>query len=408
MVHQKNGDTEFDFLTQGIESYVDDGWVKARGTTLGADNGIGAASIMAVLASDSIEHGPIEGLFTIDEETGMTGAFKLQPGILQGKILLNTDTEDEGELTIGCAGGVDSSATMSYDAEPVSDGEAIEIAVRGLRGGHSGCEIHIGRGNANKLMNRILWTIQQAEGIDLRIALMNGGNLRNAIPRESTATVVIGAGQGGQFENSLKPVVAAITDELKRTEPDLLVTASPAEMPLSLLPIDVQQNILAAIYAAPCGVIRNSDEMPGLVETSTSLSRVNVADGKASVDFLTRSSVESAKDDVSNRIDAAFALAGFETHHSGGYPGWAPNADSEILELMKTVYADLFDTPATVNAVHAGLECGIIGSHYPGLDMISFGPTIRNPHSPDEKCEIATVEKYWRFLHEVLKRVPAA
>ncbi len=404
MVHQKNSDVDFDFATQGIESYLDDdGWLKAKGTTLGADNGVGVASIMAVLSSDDVKHGPFEGLFTIDEETGMTGAFKLEPGILTGSILLNTDTEDEGELCIGCAGGIDTNIELKYDEANSSGGSAFKLSVTGLKGGHSGCEIHLGRGNANKVMNRILWS---ATDYGLRISSIDGGSLRNAIPRESFATIVVDEAKADQFSENVQKLVAIIQAELVRTEPDLSVKLEPTDLPAKVMDETSQQNLLNAIYAAPCGVIRMSDEMPGLVETSTSLARVHVESGKAMVQFLTRSSVETGKADLANMIKSTFDLAGAEVEHTGSYPGWQPNADSKILESMKSLYEKLFGNPPSVNAVHAGLECGIIGSHYPGLDMISFGPTIKNPHSPDEKCHVASVEKYWKYLLATLENIP--
>ena len=406
MVHQKNSDTDFDFETQGIESYIDDdGWLKAKGTTLGADNGMGVASIMAVLSSTDIKHGPVEALFTIDEETGMTGAFKLKPGILTGTILLNTDTEDEGELCIGCAGGVDTNVELNYsqvDFEGAAS--AFKVSVKGLRGGHSGCEIHLGRGNANKIMNRLLWGTDQDFG--LRIHSIDGGSLRNAIPRESFATVVVATDSTDDFKKHVASSVGIIQTELVRTEPDLMVSLEPADLPGKVMDLESQQRLIDAVYAAPCGVIRMSNEMADLVETSTSLARVKVDSGSAVVQFLTRSSVETAKDDLANMIEATFKLAGATVEHSGDYPGWKPNADSKILSEMKQIYLDLFGIEPKVNAVHAGLECGIIGSVYPGLDMISVGPTIKNPHSPDEKCEIASVEKYWKYLLATLENVP--
>lgn len=406
MVHQKNADTEFDFESQGIESQIgDDGWLRANGTTLGADNGIGVASIMALLASDDVEHGPVEGLFTIDEETGMTGAFKLQPGVLTGTILLNTDTEDEGELCIGCAGGVDTNISLAYSPTKVDAGVALDVSITGLRGGHSGCEIHLGRGNANKIMNRLLWNTGQQFG--LAISSINGGSLRNAIPRESFATVVVAADKADGFKLHVAELMSTIQAELIRTEPDLKATIQATQTPAQVMDPETQIKLTQAIYAAPCGVIRMSDEMPDLVETSTSLARVKVESGTAEIQFLTRSSVETARDDLSNMIESTFQLAGAKVQHGNGYPGWKPNADSKILELMKGVYHDLFGIPPKVNAVHAGLECGIIGSVYPGLDMISFGPTIKNPHSPDEKCDIASVEKYWTYLLASLKQIPA-
>ena len=405
MVHQKNSDTEFDFESQGIESEIgDDGWLRAKGTTLGADNGIGVASIMALLAADDVAHGPIEGLFTIDEETGMTGAFKLQPGVLTGSILLNTDTEDEGELCIGCAGGVDTNIELAYTPTKFDSGLALKISVTGLRGGHSGCEIHLGRGNANKIMNRLLWNTDQQFG--LRIGSIDGGSLRNAIPRESFATVVVDSDKADPFKLHIANLVSIIQTELIRTEPDLKVTIQATDAPVEVMDNDSQLKLIQSIYAAPCGVIRMSDEMPDLVETSTSLARVKVDSGKAEVQFLTRSSVETARDDLSNMIESTFRLAGASVEHSGGYPGWKPDADSAILGQMVTIYRDLFGVEPKVNAVHAGLECGIIGSVYPGLDMISFGPTIKNPHSPDEKCNIASVGKYWKYLVATLEQIP--
>lgn len=404
MVHQKNSDTEFDFETQGIESVIgDDGWLKANGTTLGADNGMGVASVMAVLAATDLEHGPVEGLFTIDEETGMTGAFNLQPGILQGSILLNTDTEDEGELCIGCAGGVDTNVTMAYPEIETGNGTAFRISVTGLKGGHSGCEIHLGRGNANKIMNRLLWV---DESLGMRISEIDGGSLRNAIPRESFATVVVDESQAENFKQQIADEFKTIQLELIRTEPDLTVKIEPVDLPAKVMEAGAQTKLQQAIYAAPCGVVRMSNEMEGLVETSNSLARVAVQSGTVIVQFLSRSSVETARTDLTRAIESTFLLAGAEVEHTGGYPGWKPNSDSEILRLMKGLYSDLFSKEPVVNAVHAGLECGIIGSVYPGLDMISFGPTIKNPHSPDEKCEIASVAKYWEFLVATLKAIP--
>ncbi len=406
MVHQKNASTDFDFATQGIESYIDDeGWLQANGTTLGADNGVGVASIMAILSSDDVPHGPFEALFTIDEETGMTGANELEPGNLQGTILLNTDTEDEGELCIGCAGGIDTNVQFTYDENDAKPGSAFKLSLTGLRGGHSGCEIHLGRGNANKIMNRLLWTSQV---FGLQIATIDGGSLRNAIPRESFATIIIDEDQTESFKQHLRELFAVIAAELVRTEPNLAINLEAIEIPAKVMNPEFQLAFLNAIYAAPCGVMRMSDEMPGLVETSTSMARIHAQSGTATVQFLTRSSVETAKQDLANMIKATFELAGASVEQSGSYPGWNPNADSKILDLMKGLYQELFGEPASVNAVHAGLECGIIGSHYPELDMISFGPTIKNPHSPDEKCDIASVEKYWRFLLATLNRIPVA
>jgi dipeptidase D len=406
MVHQKNADTDFDFDSQGIESWIDGEWVKAKGTTLGADNGMGAASILAVLSSTDIKHGPIEALFTIDEETGMTGAFELKSGLLEGKILLNTDTEDEGELTIGCAGGIDSSVQMPSRTQTATAGNWIKLSVTGLKGGHSGCEIHLGRGNANKIMNRILWTCQKDEKAEFQIASINGGSLRNAIPRESFAVLNVVGDSIQAFEEVVNEIAATIQNELAKTEPSLKVTIQSHDESDTVLDSKLQHQLLAAIYASPCGVIRMSDQVEGLVETSTNLSLVNIDSQKVSIEFLSRSSVESAKTDLTNQIDATFEIIGATTSHSGNYPGWTPNADSDILRLIKMIYIEMFSEEPTVNAVHAGLECGIIGSHYPELDMVSLGPTIKNPHSPDEKCHIPSVEKYWRYLIEILESIP--
>ncbi|OHX65577.1 aminoacyl-histidine dipeptidase [Flammeovirga pacifica] len=402
MVHQKNADTDFNFDTDGIQSYIDGDWVKAKGTTLGADNGIGAATIMGVLASKDLKHGPIEGLFTIDEETGMTGAFGLVEGVLEGDILLNLDTEDEHELCIGCAGGIDTNVNYTY-TETAAEGKAYHIQLKGLKGGHSGCEIHLGRGNANKLMNRLLWETREKFGLE--IAEIDGGSLRNAIPRESFANVVIDPAKATEFEAYIKQVEADYQVELKVTEPNLVINLDAITTPSKVMDVKAQDALLSAIYAAPCGVVRMSDELEGLVETSTSMARVQVKDGNVTVQSLTRSSVDTAKFDIANQLDAAFAITGGTIEHGGAYPGWTPNADSQILEEMKEIHQEYFKKPAIVNAVHAGLECGIIGSHYPNLDMISFGPTIKNPHSPDEMCEISTVARFWDFLVLTLEKV---
>jgi dipeptidase D len=399
MVHQKNADTDFDFDNQGIESYIDGDWVKAKGTTLGADNGIGAASIMAVLQSDSIAHGPIEGLFTIDEETGMTGAIHLQSGLLQGKILLNTDTEDEGELCIGCAGGVDTTATWNYEQQGAT-GEAYQISVTGLRGGHSGVDIHLGRANANKIINRVLASIPA-----IQIGQLIGGSLRNAIPREAFAKILIQPDDVAAVKQTVIQVAAIIKNERKTTEPNLTIELTATDSFSSVMQRQAQQRLIDLVAASPNGVDRMSEDIEGLVETSTNLSKVEVAEGTASVQFLTRSSVESARVELSRKIESVYRLGGAVVVHAGEYPGWKPNAESKILDHMKAVYQKLFGRPPAVSAVHAGLECGIIGSHYPDLDMISFGPTIKNPHSPDEKCHIPSVNLYWQYLVEVLQTI---
>ncbi len=409
MVHQKNADTDFDFQTQGIQSYIDGEWVKAKGTTLGADNGMGAASMMAVLSSTDIQHGPIECLFTIDEETGMTGAQNIDPGLLSGKILLNTDTEDEGELCIGCAGGIDSTVTMDYTSMPYSaiefEHETIKLSVTGLMGGHSGCEIHLGRGNANKIMNELLQTTAIPFGVT--VGTIAGGSLRNAIPRESFATIVVPKDTVDSFRESIESLAEQFKKTLSKTDPDLTVTIETAAAPETVMEPISQQVLLNSLDAAPNGVHAMSPDVDGLVETSTNLSMVKVTDGKVTIDFLTRSSVEAGRDELASKIRSTFPEKHFQVEDSGAYPGWKPNADSDIKRLMIEIYQNLYGKQPIVNAVHAGLECGILGGRYPGLDMISFGPTIKHPHSPDEKCHIPSVKKYWDFLVAVLEKIPA-
>lgn len=404
MVHQKNSDSGFDFDTQGIESYIDGDWVKAKGTTLGADNGIGVAAAMAVLKSKDIEHGPVEALFTIDEETGMTGAAGLEQGILEGHILLNMDTEDEGELCIGCAGGIDTNISLAYGEEEISSGKAFLLTVKGLKGGHSGCEIHLGRANANKLMNRILW--QGYQNFGLRISSIDGGGLRNAIPRESFAVVVVPADSVEAFTKHVEEVFESAKTEFAQTEPVLSILCEETAHPHKVMNIESQVDIISSIENAPNGVGEMSKDFEGLVESSTSLARIVIKDEQFKAQFLTRSSVDESKMAITKQIDETFKETGANIEHTGEYPGWTPNPSSEILTIMEGLHQDFFRKDAIVNAVHAGLECGIIGERYPQLDMISFGPTIKNPHSPDEKCEINTVARFWEFLLLTLKSVP--
>ncbi|CAM4188822.1 aminoacyl-histidine dipeptidase [Gillisia hiemivivida] len=405
MVHQKNNDTKFDFDTQGIEMYVDGDWVRARGTTLGADNGLGVATIMAILESDTIEHPAIEALFTIDEETGMTGAKGLEPGMLKGDILLNLDTEEDDEIGIGCAGGVDVTATRKYTQEDApEDMSAFKVTLNGLQGGHSGMDIIKGLGNANKLMNRLLYNASENFGI--RIAEIKGGGLRNAIPRESEAVVLIDDFQIKAFESELMEDFEAIKTEFAKLEPNMKLDLVKVETSMKVMDPDTQETILKAIYALHNGVFRMSPEIEGLVETSNNLAKVEIKDGGINLKCLTRSSVESSKDDLTNSLRAGLELADCEVNLSGDYPGWAPNRDSDILEVLDNLYSKLFNEKADVAACHAGLECGIIGSHYPEMDMISFGPTIRGAHSPDERASISSSQKYWKFVLEILKNIP--
>ena len=405
MVHQKNADTDFDFDTQGIQMYVDGDWVKARGTTLGADNGIGVASAMAILASDDIAHPAVEALFTVDEETGMTGAMGLKGGLLCGDILLNLDTEDDNEITIGCAGGVDVTINGSYAQEASGpDDTACLLSVKGLTGGHSGMDIHRGRGNANKLINRLLFLA--TEQLDIRIASIDAGGLRNAIPREATATVTINESGAAAFDEFISEQADILKSEYATTDPGLEVVLEPADPPPFLLDTEFQGRILRAVWACPNGIYRMSPDVEDLVQTSNNLAQVVVADGEYRILCLTRGSVDTEKMDLANGIRCTFELIGADVELNGEYPGWAPRPDSPIVKLMSSLYEELFDEKAPVLACHAGLECGIIGTNYPGMQMISFGPNIRGAHSPDEKVQISSVQKYWGYLMETLQRIP--
>lgn len=407
MVPQKNSDKAHDFEKDPIETIVDGEWVRANGTTLGADNGMGVAAIMAVLESKELVHGPVEALFTIDEETGMTGAFELKPGILKGDILLNLDSEDEGELYIGCAGGIDGSFDFPYKSVGTEAGTiAYKINITGLKGGHSGLDIPIGRGNSCKILTRILW-----HGIkkhNLRLASLESGNMRNAIPREGHAIVTIPEKEKEKFEKCILDQAATIKAELSVTEPGLQITAEKTAMPSGLIDTDTQNRMLRAVYGCPNGVIRMSDSMIGLVETSTNLSIIKSENGVISVSCLLRSSVNSAKKDLVHMMGSIFELAGAKVVFEGEYPGWKPNPDSSILKTMQTVYNNRFGKIPEIKAIHAGLECGLLGAVYPNWDMISFGPTIRYPHSPDEKVHVESVNKFWIYLTETLKNIPAS
>jgi len=407
MVHQKNNETTFDFLTQGIEMYVDGDWVKAKGTTLGADNGLGVATIMAILESTAIPHPAIEALFTIDEETGMTGAMGLKGGLLKGDILLNLDTEDDDEIGVGCAGGIDVTAIGTYNEEDTPEikiGYSIEVT--GLQGGHSGMDIHKGFGNANKIMNRLLFDAFQNFG--LRISEIDGGSLRNAIPRESKAIVAIDKVQEEAFKYEMGLQIEAIQTELKTLEPDFNVVLTKIETPKTIMDLGVQEGLTRAIYAAWNGVYRMSPDIPELVETSNNIARVSIKGGKVKIGCLTRSSVESSKFDLATMLRATFELIGCEVEFSGDYPGWAPDMDSSILKVLRSLYEELYNEKPHVAACHAGLECGILGTNYPDMEMISFGPNIRGAHSPDERAQISSVQKFWVFVLEILKQIPKA
>lgn len=401
MVCQKNNDTEFDFDTQGIKMYIDGDWIKAKGTTLGADNGIGVASIMSILESSDIPHPAIEALFTIDEETGMTGAIGLQAGYLDGEILLNLDTEDDDEIGVGCAGGMDITATKNYESVEVSSKfHAYKITVKGLQGGHSGMDIHKGFGNANKMMNRILFALKDV----ILVSEIDGGSLRNAIPRESNAIIICDNEDAmGEIYNL---VSAEIKAEYATIEKDLQILIANTVLPKFSMNTEEQDLLLKAIYTTHNGVFRMSPDIENLVETSNNVARVIVKDGAIKIGCLTRSSVESGKMDLAYHIQSGFELACFDVELSGSYPGWKPNPDSKILKVMEGLYENLFNEKPNVMACHAGLECGILGTHYPKMDMISFGPNIRGAHSPDERVSISSTQKYWKYLLEILKNIP--
>ena len=405
MVPQKNSNKAHDFEKDPIDALIDGEWVKANGTTLGADNGMGVAATLAVLESKELVHGPVEALFTIDEETGMTGAFGLKPGIFKGDILMNLDSEDEGELYIGCAGGTNANLTFHYTETAVPDGvAAYKFSVTGLKGGHSGVDIHLGRGNSNKIMFRYFRHAEKKHG--LRIASVDGGSLRNAIPRESFAVVTIPLDKKDDFLKCLKDFESNVKKELATVEPDLKVEAVPTDMPARLMDENTQKLLINSVYACPNGVIRMSNDMEGLVETSTNLAIIKAENKTVKIHCLLRSSVDSAKEDLENMVASVFELAGAEANFDGQYPGWKPNPNSPILTKMQDIYKNKYGKIPEIKAIHAGLECGLLGGVYPNWDMISFGPTIRYPHSPDEKVNIKTVQKFWDFLVETLKEVP--
>lgn len=405
MVHQKNAETEFDFDTEGIRMKVENDWVKAEGTTLGADNGLGVAAIMALLESTSLPHPELEALFTIDEETGMTGAMGLEAGVLKGTILLNLDTEEDDEIDVGCAGGVDVTASGSYGEENLPDGFiGYRIGVKGLQGGHSGMDIHKGLANANKLMNRVLF--KSAANHGLRIASLDGGGLRNAIPRESFAQVAVEEGTATDFEHNFRSWTTILKEEFFDKEPELNLFLEAMETPKKVMPWDVQEQLLRAVHKAHNGVYAMSASMSDLVETSNNIARVEVKEGRIKVGCLTRSSVDSAKMELANALKDVFESAGFQVSFGGNYPGWSPNPDSAILKVLEVQYEHLFQTSPKVVACHAGLECGILGRNYPQMDMISFGPTIKGAHSPDERASISSVVKFWKFLLNILEHIP--
>ncbi len=405
IVCEKNSDIEHDFENDPINAYIDGDWIKAKGTTLGGDDGIGIAASLAILASNEIKHGPIEALFTADEETGMTGAFGLKEGFVKSNILLNLDSEDDGELFIGCAGGIDTVAVFSYKKREVpKNHKAYKISIAGLKGGHSGDEINKEIGNSNKILNRILWN--GSKKYKLRLSEFDGGNLRNAIPREAFAVFTLPSKKSETFEKYVEEIGDKIKSEYNLTEPNLTISIESTEMPKYVINKGVQKRLLNSIYACLHGVYSMSVDMPGLVETSTNLASVKFVKGnKIMIETSQRSSVESAKYDIANTIESVFKLAGAKVKHGDGYPGWKPNTNSEILGITKASYKKLFNEEPIVRAIHAGLECGLFLEKYPDMDMISFGPTIRGAHSPDERMNIPTVQKFWDLLIDVLENV---
>jgi dipeptidase D len=407
MVCEKNSDVQLDFDKDPIKPWIDKGWVKATGTTLGADDGIGVASALAILASDDIAHGPIECLFTVDEETGLTGAFALKPGFLKGKILLNLDSEDEGELFIGCAGGKGTIIEMKFKKEAVpANHDAYKISVTGLNGGHSGGDIHKGLGNAVKILNRLLWNATDKFGI--RISDFIAGNLHNAIAREGFASVAVPHDKSKEFESFVTLYNITLKEELASVDPGLVISFENTAAPAFVIDTDTQYKLLNSLYACPHGVIAMCADIPDLVETSTNLASVKFKDDKIIIGTSQRSSVESSKNDIADMVASVFRLTNAEIIVGDGYPGWKPNVNSEILTITKNAYQKLFNKQPKVLAIHAGLECGIIGETNPGMDMISFGPTLRDVHSPAERIEIATVDMFWVLMLEVLKNIPEA
>lgn len=405
MVPQKNSGIAHNFETDPIDAYIDGEWVTARDTTLGADNGIGVATAMSILASKDIPHPAIEMFITVEEETGMFGAFGLQPNFLKGDILINMDSEDEGELYVGCAGGIDANVEFRYEETKVPEGDlALKITLKGLKGGHSGVDIHLQRANANKLMFRFLK--EAVADYEARLASIEGGSLRNAIPREAFAVITVPADGVNDIIELAATYEDLFTVEFDGVEESIRFTAEPTDLPTGLIPEEIQDDLINSVTSCPNGVFRVIPEMPSVVETSNNLAIVK-SDGKSVVcKCLIRSSVESRKQELASMIQSNFATAGAKIEFSGDYPGWKPNLKSPILKEMTRVYEQKYNITPKIMIIHAGLECGILGIHYPNMDMISFGPTIRYPHSPDEKVNIATVQKFWDFLLATLAEIP--
>jgi len=404
MVCEKDEEVNHDFEKDPIQVFTEDGWLKAKGTTLGADNGIAVATMLALLEAKDINHGPLECLFTVDEETGLTGAFGLDPSMLKSRILLNLDSEDDGEFFIGCAGGKDTVIELPIEKEIIPGGYKIfKIKVSGLQGGHSGDDIHRNRGNANKILNRFLW--ECARDFGARVCTFEGGNLRNAIAREANSIFIVPSDKSGEIKSVAEKYLKALRFEFRVSEPDLAIDLEENVACNSVLSQTTQDLLLNSLYACPHGVIAWSQDIPNFVETSTNLASVKMKDGKFRIATSQRSSIESAKDDISQMVASVFRLTGASVEHSDGYPGWAPNPHSKVLELCVESWESLFSAKPVVRAIHAGLECGLIGDKYPGMDMISYGPTMRGVHSPTERLEIKTVEKFWVFTLKLLEKI---
>ena len=405
MVAQKTSDSTHDFLTDPIEAYVADGWVKAADTTLGADDGSGVALIMTLLQEDDIAHGPLEGLFTVNEEDGFTGVNALQPGVLQGTILINVDSEKAGVFTIGSAGGVYLDITTQYEQEKMPANYAgFTVEISGLQGGHSGTDIAKNRGNANRLLARLLWLAEDQFG--LRVASIGGGDVANAIPRNAWAVVVMPEDQAKAFAGFVSDFEATLQDEYAATEPALQVQATAVDLPDQVLPEDRQHALVSALYGSPNGVEKMSDSVPGLVETSTNMGILSLDDGTLTAGHYTRSAVDSERDELAQRVQSVFELAGMDVVAHGAYSGWPPNPDSPIVKLMQSEYQTLFGEEAAIEALHAGLETSVIGGKYPEMDMISVGPTLQSVHSPDERMEVSTVEPLYQLLVATLADIP--
>jgi len=405
MVPQKNSDTVHDFTKDPIQPWIDGEWVKARGTTLGADNGIGMASALAVLADGSLEHGPLEVLLTMTEETGMAGAFGLQTGWLQADILINTDSEEEGEIYMGCAGGIDFTSVLPLSREALPAGyQTLKLTLKGLKGGHSGCDIHVGLGNANKLLSRFLFA--HAQALDLRPIDFTGGTLRNAIPREAFATLAIAADNVDRLKSLAADYLATLQNELGLVEKNIAFVIEAVESSEQPLDARSRDTFFALLNSTPNGVIRNSDVMKGVVETSLNVGVVKFEGNEAHINCLVRSLIDSGKEYLVETLTALGQLAGAKTVAKGSYPGWQPDADSAVMVLVRETYEQLFNRTPNIQVIHAGLECGLFKKPYPEMDMVSIGPTITGPHSPDEQVHIGSVGLYWQLLTALLKAIP--